>query len=164
MEPDCNLNSFDDYKFLIQSVLIMVGWWLVHILTNRRDKRKLIKENTLKLIDEALSNLEELTKLGVDYHTKAREQDVEFKIKNKVQTFSKHLYALESFIGTSQSTEKCTDSIKKLRQALTGKHFEDEHLGVLTFSDNVLQNIADISSIFRQNLIDLKFAILKDAK
>lgn len=151
-----------DFKILLNALVIIFGWWIVHILSSRRDSEKMKKESSIKVIDEAVKMLEEISLLGIKYHTTERNEIEEFDLKSKIQNFSRFIYTIEKFIGKENSILQCTTNIKKLRQAITSQHFEDEHTDKLNCSNIILNEVADIHLTFRQTLIEAKFSILKE--
>jgi len=128
---------------LLQTVGLIVGWVFVHQLSKRRD---IDKERRSLISEAAESQIETVNALLLEsrrYHIGAlRDQELELKIKMRLQDLAESIGALRRISQDETSLKNSINSIKNLRRSITGKHFEDEHTGSLTERDIIMETIA----------------------
>jgi hypothetical protein len=76
------------------------------------------------------------------YHTGERNQALEQKIKMTLQGVAENVYALRNIARSAEEIGSAMRSIRELRMAVTGRHFEDEHTGPLDETNEDLESIA----------------------
>jgi hypothetical protein len=70
-------------SFAFQAFIVLIGWWVVHTLTIRRDSAKARKEIIAKGLDELNSILKSFHDVASSYHQKNTE-DIQIELKIKV--------------------------------------------------------------------------------
>lgn len=114
-------------KFFIPSVVVVLGWVVVHWLTKEREKdaylRKVAVEHCDSLI-EAASALQESVFL---YHSKPRDKALEQRIVARFSTLGMMCSVVHRF-GLPESIQSfLLDAFLDFKIASTGWHFQDEH-------------------------------------
>lgn len=145
-------------SFLGQAVVIIVGWWVVHNLSARRDRDKARRDLVVEAADRLSDSADELLNQAVTYHT-ASERDLaaERRIKMGLQDLVLQLNEIEGVCGGLHLVSACRSSVGAARRAITGKHFEDEHMSGLSESEDQLQLIASTVLDLKRHLARLKY-------
>ena len=73
---------------------------------------------------------EKVTPLGIalKYHTHARDTGAEQTLKVTLQDFSSRISLLTEVSDNAVELRQCRTALLSLKQAITGTHFEDEHV------------------------------------
>jgi hypothetical protein len=145
-------------QFLANAVVVVAGWWVVHLLTARRDRQKarreLIADSTQDLIDA----LTQLMTSAYEYHTNERDTARENAIKMSIQDIA---MSIQGLAGATTQTDvaalnDAATAVSRIRAAITGAHFEDEHTAALSREHRLLQSIAERISQGKRALSVLK--------
>jgi hypothetical protein len=128
---------------LLQTLGLIVGWVIVHHLSKRRDIDKERRSLISEAAESQIENVNALLLKSRTYHLGAtRDQELELKIKMGLQDLAESIGALRRIVQDETSLRNAINSIKNLRRAITGKHFEDEHTGSLTERDIIIETVA----------------------
>lgn len=130
-------------KFLAQAVIVGLGWFVVHRLSAQRDRDKARRELVVKSTDSLDSQVDTLFAVAKRYHLVARDVSAELQLKMMLQDLATRTVALSALCDTEANLAPCRAEIGALRRAITGQHFEDEHLHALTDEHEQLQLIAE---------------------
>lgn len=152
------------YPSLISAVMVIAGWIVVNKAQANRERRKQIRE----YVADLRSDLDDLEKLVIDYHTSAREIANEREIISKLGRFEKAFSSLPRFLS-SQSVFKALkqeqlevndENLQKLRKAMTLAHFADEHLGALSAQHERIQGVEFAAEVVQEDLESVRIAAL----
>lgn len=147
-------------SIIIQAVFIIVGWVIVHRLSSKRDVQKTRRD----IISSSIDKMCELVNLIVDdanaYHAHVRDEKKENKIKRQLNDLSIRAASLADLISEN-SCDPIWQQIRKFRQAITGNHFEDEHVSELPSSNHQFELIAEYEISLKRTLFELKHAQFK---
>lgn len=148
------------WRFLGQAVTIISGWIVVHKLSSARDRDKARREMVVKTADSLSEAVDKLLLNARTYHMALRDVNLEVQIKMALQDASIRSGALISICNASSELAACRCGITSLKQAITSKHFEDEHTELLDANHQQLQDIAAEVLRSKQALLRLKHAQL----
>ena len=143
-------------RFVGQAIVIGVGWWVVHALSLRRERDKARRELVAKTTD---SMGDAVTSILIEcraYHLQLRESASELRLKMSLQDLAMRAAGLSDICSNPELLSTCRSDIAGLRRAITGQHFEDEHLDPLGDGDAQLQAIAEMSLRAKRSLQRLK--------
>ena len=149
-------------KFDIQwaSVLIALGWFVVHWLSRRRDIDKFQRELIVKVVDGLLGQIQLIQELSFEYHAgNERNKDKEVKLNSSLQDIGMQhrlLPNLKIFDLTQFSVLH-----KNLRQSITARHFEDDFYGAEVDVKVLSEKIAACCLQLRTYFIEMKFDQIK---
>lgn len=139
-------------------LLLIVGWVVVHWLSSARDREKARREMISKALDGIADTLGEIHGGARSYHLHDRDRSAELQLKNSLQDFAMCLVGLAPICAERDALARCTRDAGALRRAITGEHFEDEHLGPLESGSTQLQLMAEAYLNAKRNLLQLKYA------
>ena len=145
----------DFFKLALPSLLVIVGWITVHNLTVKREMEKARREMIAKSADGLCDVVDRLFEYANDYHSSARNNKLEVKIKITQSDLSQRVSSLAQITSNSEILTDCLISVIKLRQAISGKHFEDEHLEPIE-NNSIHEEIAEASLVMKRSLFRLK--------
>lgn len=140
------------------AVLVIVGWVVVHLLSAARDRDKARREMISKALDGIAESLSAIHDSARGYHLSARDFGAELRLKNSLQDFAMCLVNLTHACAEKDQLGRCIRDAGGLRRAITGKHFEDEHLIPLESDATQLQWMAEAYLSAKRNLQLLKYA------
>ena len=132
----------DFVRFLGQAATIIVGWVVVHRLSTSRDIDKSRRELVAKSADSLSDVAGHLLLDARAYHLSSRSSNKEVQIKLALQDASIRVGGLIGVCTASNELAACRCAITSLKQAITSKHFEDEHNYPLDENDLQIQEIA----------------------
>ena len=142
--------------WLGQAFVIGLGWWVVHRLSAARDRDKARREMVAKSVDGLADGLSGVLTDARDYHISVREVSRELKIKMTLQDLAMRVAGLAEVCADEAFLAPCRADIAALRRAITGEHFEDEHLGPLPDAARQLQSIAEAILRAKRSFLRLK--------
>lgn len=143
-------------SFLGQAITIGVGWYVVHLLSARRDRDKARRDMLSKSADELADDSKKLLLLARAYHLGERAVAKETEIKMSIQDMALRTSALSQICNDDSVLSACRAGVQALRRSTTGKHFEDEHTGPLNEADDQFQSIAADALRAQQAFLKLK--------
>lgn len=152
---DCSV-WLDLAKLSIPSVLVIAGWIVANILAKNRERDKARRDIIAKSSDSLCESIDKIFETANDYHSSVRDKKLESKLKIALQDLSERISSLSQLTQDGE-LQKCIALSVKFRQAITGNHFEDEHLAALD-SDVIHECIASTSLSLKRSLVDLKHA------
>lgn len=129
-------------KFASNAAVVVVGWWIVHVLSARRDRDKSRRELVAKSCDALISDLSALMLHARSYHLGSRDVALENTIKMSIQDIAQSISSLRDVVSNQQLLAPCQAAVRGVRGAVTGSHFEDEHDGPRQENDSLLQQMA----------------------
>jgi len=142
-------------RFGLPATLVIVGWIVVNNLAVKRERDKSRREMVTKSADGLCESVDKILEDANEYHSSNRNKQLEIVIKIKLGDLSQRLASLMSITQETNILTNCLNAMVKLRQAITSKHFEDEHISVP--SDTLIhEEIADAALAMKRNLVDLK--------
>ena len=144
-------------KLALPSFLVIVGWIAVNKLTVKREVDKSRRDMIAESADELCAAVDKLFEFANDYHSSERDNKLEIKIKITLNDLSQRVSSLVQITTDIKTVTNCLMFVVKLRQAVSGKHFEDEHLGPISNS-NIHEEIADASLAMKRCLFELKYS------
>jgi hypothetical protein len=144
------------WTFLGQAVVVIVGWWIVHLLSEKRDWEKARREMTAKSADAMIDMTTTLHADSRAYHLADRNDSLEVRIIGSLQDFGARTNALGEICSDASSLALCATEIIRLRQAITLEHFADEHTAALHSGDKQLEAIAEAIVRVKRAFLRLK--------
>lgn len=142
-------------RFALPATLVIVGWIVVNHLAVKREMDKSRREMIAKSADGLCETVDTLFEDANDYHSSARDQKLEVKIKIALSDLSQRVASLMQITQDTSKLTPCLTAVVKLRQSVTGKHFEDEHIEPLSNS-SLHEEIAEASLAMKRSLVELK--------
>jgi len=136
--------------FATNTLVIVLGWIVVHLLSARRDREKVRGEMLVKSADNICLQMSELLLLARSYHTTDRSVEAEQRIKMTIQDAAQSVVGLRAIAKSQENVKKCLKAVREVRESITGMHFEDEHVGPVADNDQVLERMA--SAVMRAKL------------
>lgn len=149
---------------IIQTILIIIGWIVVHKLSAARDRDKARREMLAKAADSLTDDTSDLIKKSWDYHTKGRDKLLENEIKMMLQDISSRTSMLSEVSSDAAELGSCRSSIIAMKRSMTAMHFEDEHDSPLNEESHQIQSITSESLRVKQCFARLKQKQFKEAK
>lgn len=128
---------------IVQGIVVVVGWVVVHKLSAARDKDKARREIIAKSADGLMETLNEIFKKSIKYHSEKRDKSLEIEIKIILQDTVMRTVGLSDLRCEKSSLSRCLNEIKAFRKGITGNHFEDEHTEPFADNETQFQDIAD---------------------
>lgn len=150
----------DLLKITLQSVLIVIGWIIVHKLSFTRDLQKSRRDTVAASIDKLCDQVNMISEHAVEYHLSDREISREQKLNRILKDLNIRVSSFKDLVNENDDCKQVWQQAIKYKQSITGKHFEDEHVSKLLCSDDVIENIAEQESLLKIYLYDLKHAQL----
>lgn len=149
---------------LVSALLVIAGWAVLNKAQANRERRKQIREHVTGLRND----LDTLEKMTIDYHTATREMAAEQRVISRLGRFEKACGLLPRLLS-SQTFFRAMDAkvlsidpehLKELSQAMTLKHFADEHTNALTVQDELVQRIEMASEKVHEDLEFVRISAL----
>lgn len=147
-------------KLLVSAIFIIFGWVIVHKLTAKRDLEKSRRDIVVSSIDKLCEQINVVVQDAQIYHLNSREIGKENNIKRNLQDISIRASALKDIIAID-SCQPIWTNLKSFKQAITGQHFEDEHIEVLSNQNDQFELIAEYELALKRSLYDLKHTQFK---
>jgi hypothetical protein len=166
MQPDDCSSCFTtamNSQFLFNAVVVGVGWLIVHYLSKKRDLDKARRELIAKSVDSLIQAMTSLLGDARKYHSSARSLELEVQIKMSIQDIAESVSGLKSLIQDKGHVASCQLSVRKVRAAITGAHFEDEHSEPLDGNSGTMQTIADEVMRSKRALTNLKHSLYNES-
>jgi len=129
-------------QFALNAIVVIFGWWIVHLLSARRDRDKARREMVAKSSDVLNAALNEIVREARKYHCAPRSSAAEQQLKMLIQDVAQSLSGLRLICADKTYLSRSQSAVRGVRISVTGKHFEDEHDGALAADDQVLEIIA----------------------
>ncbi|MFL6673759.1 MAG: hypothetical protein ACJ8LG_10760 [Massilia sp.] len=135
----------DVIKTFFQATVIVIGWVVVHRLSEKRDRDKARREMVAKAADALRDEITKFLSVARNYHTSDRDIDAEDSIKISLQDISARTSLLSDICKDSAELSLCKSAILATKKSVTGSHFEDEHNGPIAQGEQQVQLItADV--------------------
>lgn len=150
-------------KLSIPSILVIVGWIVANHLAKNRERDKARRDMIAKSSDSLCELIDKIFETANDYHSSDRNKKLESKLKIALQDLTERISSLSQLTFECDKPEDCVQLSVAFRQAVTGRHFEDEHLGILE-SQGIHENIASASLALKRGLVELKHAQFPPSK
>lgn len=142
-------------KVAFPALLVIVGWIVVNSLTIKREKEKSRREMIAKSADELCVAVDKLFEYSNEYHSSERNKKLEDKIKITQSDISLRVSSLLQITDDKINLTNCLSCVVKLRQTVSGKHFEDEHSGSIG-DGQIFEDIAEATLAMKRCLVELK--------
>lgn len=142
-------------RFIITGLFIVAGWIVVHKLSIKREQDKARKEMAITSADTLCELIEGINELATQYHSNERNTNSEAKIKMLLQDLNIRVTALNKIVE-EDLCKPIWDEVINYRRAITGSHFEDEHLAATKPPSNQLDLITETTLSIKRKLINLK--------
>lgn len=150
--------SGTDISPWVNTVLIAVGWIIVHVMTSKRDKDKLRRELLIKAADAINEQISKMIATSIQYHTCKRDAKSEIEIKSSLKDISNQLHLINEATNPKRDGVQSSRLHKNFKQAITAKHFEDEHLEPLEANGIQLSEIAALGLELKAYFSEVKYA------
>ncbi|MEP7099933.1 MAG: hypothetical protein ABI781_05455 [Burkholderiales bacterium] len=150
------------FKLVVQALLIVVGWMVVHRQAARRYLDKARREMVAKSADAMSDQVTQIMANSRTYHTSVRDESIEIGLKSALQDVSLQAVELAEICKDAQVLTALRSSLLALRRSVTAVHFEDEHDHALPRQDRQLESIASDALRAKQLLLKLKHAQFED--
>jgi hypothetical protein len=144
------------FKFFGQAVVVVAGWWVVHQLSTARDRDKARREMVAKSADLIADGLGPIILEAREYHLRQRDVARELKLKMGLQDLAMRATGLSQICADEFLLAACRSDVASLRRAITGSHFEDEHVEPLAESADQLEAVAESMLRAKRSLLKLK--------
>lgn len=139
--------------WLGQAAVIAAGWYVVHKLTDRRDREKTRREVLIRITDALSDDVDDILACAREYHSADRNIGHELKLKMDLQDLGIRINGLSDVYADQAVLGLARSKLAALRRAVTGVHFEDEHTGRL--AENSSQQLLIVEAV-----LDLKRTLL----
>lgn len=146
-------------KIGLPTIMVIIGWAVVNNQAVIREKEKARRELIAKSADDLCDSVDKLFEYANNYHSSIRDNKLEMQIKIAQNDLSLHVSSLVPITQDKLKLTNCLTSVIKLRQAVSGNHFEDEHLGPISNS-SIHEGIAEASLGMKRCLFELKYSQL----
>lgn len=156
MVAECISVGAEILRFAGQAAIVVLGWTVVHRLSGERDRDKARREMLAKSADALGEIVDKLLTSARDYHLSTRDVTAEITIKMVLQDLTLRIASLSDICSDSRELAACRSSVLALKKAVTGNHFEDEHIHPIADSTEQLQEIAGTVLHAKQCLLKLK--------
>jgi hypothetical protein len=147
--------------FLANSVVIGIGWTVVHHLSRQRDLDKSRRELIVRCAEGIHAAASQLLLKAIQYHASSRDPAVEREIVTAMQDIAQRLAAVSNIVADKDTQSRCMKRMIEVRKSITGVHFEDEHSGALSAADPEFQRMAQGVADFKRSLLDLQYSQYK---
>jgi len=151
------------FKLSIPAVFIILGWLIVHRLTEKRDLDKSRRDIISNSIDKLCEQINNIVQEAHSYHMNERDTSKENNIKRNLKDLSIRVSSLKDIVG-DDPCQAIWINVRKLKQAITGIHFEDEHTGSLANQNPQFESIAEYEVALKRVLFDLKHSQFRQNK
>ena len=142
-------------RVTLPAILVIFGWIVVNKLAVKREMDKSRREMISKSADGLCDSVDKVAEDSYAYHSAERDQKLEVKIKIALSDISQRAASLKQLTQDREKLTNCQISLVKLRQAISGKHFEDEHSGAI-HNGPIHEEIAESMLGMKRCLVDLK--------
>lgn len=143
-------------EIIIQIVLIIFGWVVVHWLSNARDRDKSRREMLAKAADSLNDELGKIYTSAVEYHVKVRNLSLENSLKMSLQDISARTTLLRDVSVDIKELDLCRSHILIMKKAISANHFEDEHIAEIELGSRQIQEIASSVLLAKRCFLMLK--------
>lgn len=143
-------------RWLGQAVVVGIGWGVVHRLSANRDRDKARRELVVKSADSLIEAVGPILTEARAYHLDERREGAELRLKMALQDLAMRVHGLSDVCTMESVLAPCRSEVAALRRSITGKHFEDEHLGPVDSGDQQLEAIADAAMRAKRQFLRLK--------
>jgi len=109
-----------------------------------------------KAADGLSEDVGKLLSNAKDYHTKARDNNLEDQIKMALQDISNRTNSLYQISSNAAELAACRSAILSMKKAISSNHFEDEHTEPLQAASSQVQSIVSEALRVKQNFLRLK--------
>jgi len=109
-----------------------------------------------KAVDELAVCAISIFLMATRYHTMARLMEEELRLKMDLQDMGMRLHQLGAVVDAAMDLRACIAAIAELRKAITGQHFEDEHIAALGSGSPQIAEIVDAYLRLKRSLFALK--------
>jgi predicted hydrolase (HD superfamily) len=150
--------SGTDTPLWMNPVLIVVGWITVHLMTSKRDKDKLRRELIIKAADTINEQISKMIATSIQYHTNKREAKSEIEINISLKDISSQLHLINEATNPKRDGVQSSRLHKNFKQAITAKHFEDEHIEPLEANGMQLSEVAALGLELKAYFSEIKYA------
>ena len=154
MNSSCHI-TFELLKLILPTCIIIVGWVIVHKLTEKRDIEKSRRDIVANIIDELYDQISTIVEDAESYHTNVRDSSKENNIKRNLQDISIRASSLKDFIAID-SCQPIWTNLKEFKKSITGQHFEDEHTEALANQNQQFELIAEYELALKRSLYEIK--------
>lgn len=130
MPTNSGANGFSWVAALVTWGLVALGWWVTHRSAIARDRERDLLKGIRDLVDEARALLGKTKELGLRYHMKDRDLEVERALRFELQALAYKLNSLYPLVRKFSGDPKRL--VVAYRRAASLDHFAEEHSGPLT--------------------------------
>ncbi len=134
----------DVVKIGLPAILIILGWWFVHHLTQKRDKNKELIQDARGKVDSVLNLAKELRILSADVFTLAPDETGEKGLKLTNLRFLVEMFSNEfTLLSTCHPVfEGATGKFTEFKQSITMNHqYSNANADALKLDHNIHYDI-----------------------
>jgi hypothetical protein len=153
---DCS-SSVEIFRFVAQSIVVAIGWLVVHRFSAAREKDKAQREMLADAADVLTEMASDVLLDARRYHVTKRDPDLELKLKMTLQDMATRTSGLSEVSEDVATLSACRSAVQGLRRSITGRHFEDEHDDQLDDRSTQLEEIASDAMRVKQCFLRLKY-------
>lgn len=154
---------FEVLKVLLPAALIMLGWIIVHDLSQERDIATARRKALLEQLDLLLKLSEEVLAWVLEYHAKSRDEALERKIVALFSYMGMIVSSLEDLGLDHEAKRALIEAHNGFKRGSTGHHFSDEHDAAWACNSGEIQAIDLLQGVFRSLLVQARIRGLKSA-
>lgn len=144
------------WQILLQISGLIAGWIIVHKQSSKRDIDKARREMIAKTSDGLNDDAVKIFEVAKTYHTSERDEEAEDSIKMSLQDLSIRTSLLTKVCNDVGELRVCRSAVLDLKKAITGCHFEDEHVGPLQMRSEQMQTVTESILRTKRAFLELK--------
>jgi hypothetical protein len=148
--------AFQLVLFLGQACIVVLGWAVVHYLSERRDRRKARLELLTRSIDDAWILCDELWLAARIYHSTVRDVGRELEIKVSFQALRLRTESFSDLCRDMAELAVCRNAVFSMRLSVTATHFEGRHTLPMDDTNDLFWTMADQTMRVKRAFLKLK--------
>ena len=150
--------SAADVASVTNTILLVLGWAIVHFASRNRDRDKARRELVVKACDSLSEQVTKLLSVAMSYHTAtARDGAKEIELKGGLQDLSTQTQFINRATRPQRNGVQSNTLHTAFKQSITGQHFEDEWQTPLPAHAGELNQIAATALSLRSYFAELKY-------
>lgn len=155
MANDCSA-TVEILKVLISTIIIVIGWVVVHKLSVARDRDSSRREMIIDAANLMMKDIDDVFIHSYNYHSSIRDKSIEIALKMSLQDLSYRITQLKDITADENEIKLCRNTMLEMKKAISMKHFEEEHDGPIDQNSQQIQTIALTTLKLKQTFLKLK--------
>ena len=148
--------AIDDLRFLAQVVVVVLGWSVVHYLSEVRDRRHSRLELLVRSIDAAWELGDKLLAIAFVYHGNVRNVRHELEIRMMFQDLMLRTISFSELSANIAEIAACRNAVLGLRLSVTRGHFEGRHTAPLEATSLLYWEMSDRAMRVKRAFLKLR--------